>query len=69
MRRGSIPATFDGQSWRTLYVCSGCGSDFAHLELSPDPTDEPHGLPFSLRWCTCGGFLLARSDDYASTDA
>jgi hypothetical protein len=65
MRRHSIPATFDGQTWETFYVCGGCGVGFLHLEVGP-AGDEPHGLPFSARWCDCGGFLLARSPDYAS---
>jgi hypothetical protein len=61
-----LPARHDGQSWTTRYVCERCRCEYFHLEVSPDPDDEPDGLPFELRWCECGGFLLARSPDYDS---
>jgi hypothetical protein len=66
MRAHSIPATHDGKVWTTLYVCNRCGDGFLHAEVSP-ADDDPHGLPFSMRWCCCGGFLFARPSDYAST--
>jgi hypothetical protein len=63
---GRLPSTHDGQVWSTRYICDRCGADFLHVEMSPDPSDDPVGLPFEHRWCDCGGFLIARSPDYDS---
>jgi hypothetical protein len=61
-----LPATYNGTVWVTRYVCSTCAAQSQHVELSP-VEDEPHGLPFVMRWCECGGFLFARSADYDSS--
>lgn len=64
---GRLPSERDGQTWTTRYVCEKCRADFTHVEVSPDPDDEPYGLPFERRWCDCGGFLIARTADYDSS--
>lgn len=61
MARPSLPGSFEGRTWTTVYVCEWCASPWTHVEVSPTH-DEPHGLPFERRWCDCGGFLLARED-------
>lgn len=42
------------QTWTTEYLCIVCGQTFLHVELSPDPGDEPDGLPPGLPCGSCG---------------
>jgi hypothetical protein len=44
-----------------MYVCEGCGEAALHVE-AVEGGGDPYGLPFELRWCECGGFLLVASD-------
>jgi len=46
-----------GQQWTSQLECLGCGQSYTHIEMSPDPDDEPdHLVPVPCS--DCGGILM-----------